>query len=110
MKKRAFLNSLLLCLAVFAGAFPSLAETLSPRSADLLDQLEADGWQTVTPGVMQRTLDDNRIETLGFGADGLRFQLQELQAHLAFLRKEYSLHPSRSLRQAIRAQRREVLR
>ena len=110
MKKRAFLSSLLLCLAVFAGAFRGLAETLSPRSADLLDRLEADGWQTVTPRVMQRTLEDGKIETLGFGADGLRFQLQQLQAHLAFLRKEYSLHPSRALRQAIRAQRREVLR
>ena len=110
MKKRAFLSSLLLCLAVFAGAFPSLAETLSPGSADLLDRLEADGWQTVTPGVMQRTLEDGKIETLGFGADGLRFQLEQLHGHLAFLRKEYSSHPSRALRQAIRAQRREVLR
>src|SRR5690349_3403690 len=110
MKKRSFLSSLLLGLAVFAGSFPTFAETLSPASADLLDQLEADGWQTVTPGVMQRTLEDGKIETLGFGADGLRFQLEEIQARLAFLRKEYSLHPSRALRQAIRAQRQEVLR
>ncbi|HKV11666.1 MAG TPA: hypothetical protein VJ725_26205 [Thermoanaerobaculia bacterium] len=110
MKKRSFLSPLLLGLAVFAGSLPTFAGTLNPASADLLGQLEASGWQTVTPGVVQRTLADGKIETLGFGADGLRFQLQELEAHLAFLRKEYSLYPSRALRQTIRAQRAEVLR
>jgi hypothetical protein len=110
MKKRSFLSSLLLCTAAFLIPFSASAATLNPASADLLDRLEADGWQTVTPGVMQRTLEEGKIETLGFGADGLRFQLEELQARLAFLRKENTLHPSRALRQAIRAQRREVLR
>ncbi|HKV11665.1 MAG TPA: hypothetical protein VJ725_26200 [Thermoanaerobaculia bacterium] len=91
MKKRSFLGSLLLCFAAFG------------------DPCQASEWISVSPGVMQRTLDD-KIETLGFGAEGLRFRLEGLEVHLAFLRQEYSLYPSRALRQAIRAQRAEVLR
>jgi hypothetical protein len=103
MKKRSFLGSLLLCFAAFGDPRPASAD-------DLLDRLQKEGWTTVAPGVMQRTLEDGKVETFGFGAPGLRFRLEELQAHLAFLRQEYSLHPSRALRQAIRAQRAEVLR
>jgi hypothetical protein len=102
MKKQFFFVSLLLCL----GAFSASSSTLPDR----LDSLQEEGWSEVQPGVMQRTLEDGKVETLGFGEDGLRFQLEEMKEHLGFLRKEYSLYPSRSLRRAIRAQRREVLR
>lgn len=110
MKNRFFLVPLLISLAAFGDSRPGLARSWNPASPDLLDQLQAEGWTSVAPGVMQRPLGGNKVETLGFGADGLRFRLAELKAHLTFLRKEYSLHPSRALRQAIRAQRAEVLR
>ena len=42
---------------------------------------------------------------MDLGADGLRFELAELRAHLAFLKKEFSAHPSRKLRLAVRAER-----
>lgn len=103
MNKRSFLGSLLLGFAAFSDPRPAQAD-------DLLDRLEKEGWTSVSPGVMQRTLEGGKVETFGFGADGLRFRLAELEAHLAFLRQEYSLHPTRALRQAIRAQRAEVLR
>jgi hypothetical protein len=103
MKNRFFLFPLLLCFAVSGDLRPASAD-------DLLDRLQKEGWTSVAPGVMQRTLEGDKVETFGFGTAGLRFRLEELQSHLAFLRQEYSLHPSRALRQAIRAQRAEVLR
>ena len=59
---------------------------------------------------MQRGLGGNRIETLGFGAAGLSFQLQEMKAHLVDLREEYTQHPSRQLRITIRSHRAQILR
>jgi hypothetical protein len=110
MKKTPFLLALLLGLAIFGDARPGVAVSLGPVSADLLDHLEKEGWETVEAGVMQRTLDGDKVETLGFGVDGLRFQLSEMKAHLAFLRKEYARQPSPELRRAIRSHRAAVLR
>jgi hypothetical protein len=110
VKKKLVLSSLLLCLAFIGGPRPGLAGTWNPDSADLLDQLEKEGWQTVQPGVMQRRLEDDTVETLGFGADGFRFKLEQMKAHLAYLRKEHALNPSPELRSAIRAHRAEILR
>jgi hypothetical protein len=110
MKKRFLLVSLLLALAFVANVRPGLAGTWNANSADLLDRLEKEGWQTVQPGVMQRKVEGDVVETLGFGADGFRFKLEEMKAHLAYLRKEHALHPSPELRAAIRAHRAEILR
>jgi Carbohydrate binding module (family 6) len=108
--KKLVLASLLLCLAFVGDPRPGLAATWNADSADLLDRLEKEGWQTVQPGVMQRKVEGDVVETLGFGADGLRFKLEEMKAHLAYLRKEHALHPSPELRLAIRAHRAEILR
>ena len=110
MKKKFFLVSLLLVLAFVANSRPGLAGTWNADSADLFDRLEKEGWQTVQLGVMQRQLEGDTVETLGFGADGFRFKLQEMKAHLAYLRREHALHPSPELRSAIRAHRAEILR
>jgi hypothetical protein len=110
MKKKFFLVPLLLGLAFVANLRPGLAGTWSSNSADLLDRLEKEGWQTVQPGVMQRKVEGDVVETLGFGADGFRFKLEEMKAHLAYLRKEHALHPSPDRRSAIRAHRAEILR
>ncbi|HSK77549.1 MAG TPA: hypothetical protein VLQ45_13950 [Thermoanaerobaculia bacterium] len=109
MKKKVFFVSLLLSLAIFGDSRPGLADSANPIPTDLLVRLEKEGWKTSAPGVMQHTV-GSTVETLGFGDDGLRVKIQEMKAHLAFLRKEYSRHPSRELRQAIRAQRAEILR
>ena len=110
MKTRLFLTSLLLCLAVFGATHPGLTDSSGPIPADLLAHLEKEGWTQVSPGVMQRSLGGNRVETLGFGAAGLRFQLQEMKASLAFLRERYAESPSRDLRIAIRSVRAQILR
>ncbi|HSK79042.1 MAG TPA: carbohydrate-binding protein [Thermoanaerobaculia bacterium] len=108
--KKSLLASLLLCFAMFGDSPLASAETLGPVSAELFERLEKSGWETVSPGVMQRAVEGDQVETLGFGEDGLRFRLEEMRAHLAFLRKELALYPSRELRAAIRAHRAEILR
>ncbi|HYO13006.1 MAG TPA: hypothetical protein VE685_07425 [Thermoanaerobaculia bacterium] len=110
MKTRLFLVSLVLCLAVFGATSSGLTDSPGPIPMDLLTHLEKEGWTQVSPGVMQRSLGGNRIETLGFGAAGLRFQLQEMKANLVFLRKRHAESPSRDLRIAVRSVRAQILR
>jgi hypothetical protein len=108
LRIKPFLASLVFCLTL-GQARPGLTDS-SPIPADLLDRLQKQGWTQVSSGVMQRSLGSRRVETLGFGANGLRFQLEELRAHLANLRKAYAQQPSPELRIAIRAQRAQILR
>ena len=100
----------LLGLAIFGNSHPGLAGSWSPDSANLPEQLEKGGWQTVSPGVLQRSVEGGKVETLGFGTEGLRFRIETMRADLAFLRQEYARHPSRALRRTIRAHRAEILR
>ena len=79
------------------------ADSSAQVPADLLDHLQKQGWAEVSPGVMQHSLGGNRVETLGFGAAGLRFELQAMKAHLADLREDYARQPSRQLRITLRS-------
>jgi len=106
MKKKSFLVPLLLCLSIFGNSHPGLADSLIP--ADLLDRLESEGWQQVSPGVLQRAQEGGAVETLGFGSAGLRFKIEQAKEFLAFLRKENARNPSRETRRAIRAYRAEI--
>ncbi|HSK77645.1 MAG TPA: hypothetical protein VLQ45_14440, partial [Thermoanaerobaculia bacterium] len=107
---KVFFLSFWLCVAALGHSRPGLADSSAPAPEALLNDLQKQGWTEVSPGVMQRSLGGNRIETLGFGAAGLRFQLQEMEAHLVDLREEYAQHPSRQLRITIRAHRAQILR
>lgn len=74
MKKQILLVPLLLLgLTIFGNPRPGLA--VASISPDRLDRLAEEGWTEVQPGVMQRTLDNGTVETLGYGEDGLRFRL-----------------------------------
>jgi hypothetical protein len=106
MKNRLFLPSLLFCLAAAGDPHPGLAASLDVT----IESLEKEGWEQVSPGVMQRTLEGDKVETFGFGAEGLRFKIRDMKEHLAFLRKEHARQPSPELRRAIRAHRAEILR
>ncbi|HKV09007.1 MAG TPA: SprB repeat-containing protein [Thermoanaerobaculia bacterium] len=104
MQRSAFLPALAVCLALF-GVVPANAS-----SANLLEQMKKEGWQLVAPGVLQRDLGPNKTETLGFGADGLRFKIQQMSTHLTFLREEYAQKPTPALRKAIRSYKAEIER
>ncbi|HKV09005.1 MAG TPA: hypothetical protein VJ725_12755 [Thermoanaerobaculia bacterium] len=105
MKRNVLFVSLAVCLAFFGASRPGLA------ASDLTGSLQQEGWKLVAPGVLQRSLENNKVETLGFGAEGLRFKLDEMKAHYAFLRTELERQPdNKDLRRAIRAHRAEMLR
>ena len=104
MKRNALFATFVLCLAVF-GSFPALAEQPDP-----LEQLFKEGWVQVAPGILQRDLGPDKVETLGFGAEGLRWKLKELRGHLAYLQAEFASKPSEDLRKGIRNQRAEINR
>jgi hypothetical protein len=104
-----FLAVLAVCLG-FSVVRPGVADSSSEPPSGLLGNMQQEGWRLVAPGVLQRGLENNKVETLGFGADGLRFKLDEMKAHYAFLREEYERQPTRDLRRAIRAHRAEILR
>ena len=104
MKKKFLFVSLMGCLAFFGASRSSLA-------SDPLGNLQEQGWKLVAPGVLQRNLEENKVETLGFGAEGLQFKLDEMKAHYAFLRAELLRQPeNKELRRAIRGHRAEILR
>jgi hypothetical protein len=97
--------SLVACLTFFSASRPGLA------GSDLAGSLQQEGWKLVAPGVLQRSLENNKVETLGFGAEGLRFKLDELKAHYALLKTELDRQPdNKELRRATRAHRAEILR
>lgn len=107
MKKQLLFLPLLLGLTL-GSSRPGLAAASLP--ADKLDSLLEAGWTEVQPGVMQRTLDNGTVETLGYGENGLRFRLTEMEEHLAFLKKELARRPSSELRKAIRSYQAEIRR
>lgn len=104
MKRNVLLAALALCLAVF-GSLPASAQQPDP-----LEQLYKEGWVQVAPGVLQRDMGPDKVETLGFGAEGLRWKLKELRKHLVYLQGEFAKKPSADLRKGIRNQRAEINR
>jgi len=111
MKRNGLFVSLVFCLAIFGIVRPGIAGSSDEPPAGLLGNMQQEGWQLVAPGVLQRHLENNKVETLGFGAEGLRFKLDEMKAQYAFLRAELELQPdNKELRKVIRAQRAEILR
>jgi hypothetical protein len=109
MKGRVFLAILAVGLG-FSAVRPGMADSSNQPPAGLLGNMQQEGWRLVAPGVLQRNLENNKVETLGFGAEGLRFKLDEMKEHYAFLRAEYERQPTQDLRRAIRAHRAEILR
>src|SRR5215213_5959268 len=99
MRGKALLTAFVIGCASLCAAQPGLAAS---EGGDLLKSMEKGGWQTVAPGAMQRNLGPNKVETLGFGADGLRFKIQEMTEHLSFLRQEHANHPTPNVRKSIR--------
>jgi hypothetical protein len=106
--KRVILLTVLSCLGIFAASRPGLAQNVSP--GDPFIHMIQEGWRVVSPGVLQRDLGHGKVETLGLGAEGLRFKMEEMQAHLRYLRAELRLHPTPELRMAVRSYRAEIER
>jgi hypothetical protein len=104
MNRKVFFAALALGLAVFGSL------TARAQQPDPLEQLFKEGWVQVAPGILQRDLGPDKAETLGFGAEGLRWKLKELRKHLAYLQAELAKKPTNDLRKGIRNQRAEINR
>lgn len=104
MKEKVPFLFLALCLALLGGARAGSAQSVD----DVLVPLLNEGWSKASPGVLQRDLGGGKVETLGFGAEGLRFRLAEMQKQLAFLKERLRANPNWQLREAVRAYRAEI--
>jgi hypothetical protein len=79
-----------------------------PNQADPLTELQREGWKIVQDGVLRRDLRINEIETFVFGEAGFSWKLQDLQAQLQVLRREFQAHPTPELRRAIASHRKLI--
>lgn len=104
MKRTVPFLFLILCLALSGGPRAGFAQS----SDDILIPLLNEGWTKASPGVLQRDLGRGKVETLGFGAEGLRFRLEGMQKQLAFLKERLRANPNWQLREAVRAYRAEI--
>ncbi|HKV09004.1 MAG TPA: SprB repeat-containing protein [Thermoanaerobaculia bacterium] len=107
MRGKALLTAFVFCCATVGASHQASAAS---GNQDLLEQMQKEGWTIVSPGVLKRDLGHGRVETLGFGADGLRFKIQQMKDHLSLLRQDYTNHPTPNVRKAIRAYKTEIER
>jgi len=107
MRGKALFAAFVFCCATMGASHQASAAS---GNQDLLEQMQREGWTVVAPGVLQRDLAHGKVETLGFGADGLRFRIQQDAEFLSFLRQEYANHPAPNVRKAIRSVKEEIER
>jgi hypothetical protein len=108
MKRKVFFASLALCLALLGPARPgSAAETAQPGT---IDRLIKEGWTLVSPYVLQRNMGNGKVETIGFGAEGLQFKIDGMKKDLAFFKESLRRNPDHQIRQTVQAYRAEIKR
>jgi hypothetical protein len=105
MKKQWFLVVLALCLSLFSGLRPILAQ----ESDDSLAALQREGWKIVKDGVLQRELVPGEVESFVFGVPGFTWKLQDLGRQLQKLQAEFRAHPTPELRKAIANHRKAIV-
>ena len=109
-RKMVLLTVLLFCLGNFVGSRPGLAAQGTATTVDPFIHMIQEGWRMAAPGVLQRDLGHGKVETFGLGAEGLRFKMEGMKAHLRDLRAELRLRPTPELRMAVRSYRAEIER
>jgi hypothetical protein len=92
---------LALCGSLFSLTAPVLAQPEEKTDADVLAQLQREGWKIVKDGVLQRELVRGEVESFVFGVPGFVWKLQDLQRQLRKLRVEFRANPTPELRKAI---------
>lgn len=108
MKRKVFFASLALGLALLAPARPSLAAETG--SSDTIDRLTKEGWVLVSPNVLQRDMGNGKVETIGFGVEGLQFKIEGMKKDLAFFKESLRRNPDYQIRQTVQAYRAEIKR
>jgi hypothetical protein len=108
MKRKVFLASLALGLVLLGPVRPSsAAETAKPGT---IDRLIKEGWILVSPNVLQRNMGNGKVETIGFGVEGLQFKIDGMKKDLAFFKESLRRNPDHQVRQTVQAYRAEIKR
>jgi hypothetical protein len=79
-------------------------------SSDTIDRLTKEGWVVVSPNVLQRDMGNGKVETLGFGVEGLQFKIETMKRDLAFFKESLRRNPDYQIRQTVQAYRAEIRR
>lgn len=101
----------LLCLAILsAGARAGFAQQVQPLEPEWLVQMYAEGWQKVQEGVLQRVSEGGKLETFGYGAEGMQWVAQRYEQQVAHLNSRYDASPSEDLAELIEQLEGQILR
>lgn len=102
MKLRLLSMSLSLCLfMMIIGSSASSAQEVQPLDPEWLMQMYEEGWHKVQEGVLQRDTGGARLETFGYGEEGLQWLMQGYERQLTRLEEEYDASPSGDLAELI---------
>lgn len=88
------------CAAILLAPLTAEAQGIQDPFFAGLDQ---EGWVSVADGVFQRLTEDGSLETLGFGTEGLTWELKRMKGELARLQDLYAEEGSAELLDAITA-------
>lgn len=110
MDSKKSLVSALLCLAILAGARAGSAQPLQPLEPEWLTQMYAEGWQKVQEGVLRRVVEEGKLETFSYGAEGMQWLAQQFQQQVAALKNRYDASPSEDLAETIDQLEDQILR
>jgi hypothetical protein len=99
--------SIVLCLSiVISGA----AQQVQPVDPEWLQQMYAEGWQSVQEGVLQRDTGGGEYETFSYGAEGLQWVVQGYEQQVGLLKSRYDASHSEDLATLIQQLEGEILR
>ncbi len=100
MNRKHWTVAVCLGLATLLGG-----DRLAAADADPMDKLKAKmkkaGWTEVAEGVFERQLGPDKVERIGYGREGLSWNVGELDRRLESLRQEQELYPSEKLARII---------
>lgn len=71
------------------------------QSAERKARMEAEGWKEISKDVFERQLGPGKVEHLGFGREGLAWNIGEMSRRLENLRQEQETYPSEKLAKSI---------
>jgi hypothetical protein len=109
MLKKLCVACLLLCLALVSSTRPALARgAQKPSNADLLAQLQSEGWKIVKDGLLQRELIPGQVESFVFGPEGFTWKLQDLRQQLRKVQRELQVRPTPELQKAVAGFQKEI--
>jgi len=90
------------CLsALILGARTGISQQVQPLDPEWLQQMYAEGWQNVQPGVLRRDTGGGQYETFTYGAEGFQWVAQNLQQQVSRFEVAHNASPDEDLAELI---------